>query len=253
MVQERTINEIEYLASHYWPAREIERYYGWIIQWQDGVTWRANSVLPLAATEDELVEDSIDYVIDFYDKRNIPPAFKMTEASIPIALDEILDEMDFQQRMITLFQTVPIEKLVCLDTEVEVDILRVSDETIDTLYHRSMRDEFAIQVRKEIIHRIKGEKKIARVMIDGQLAGVGLGVVEDDMMGIFSIRTMPEFRRRGVGWSINCALSIWGEENGADTAFLQVEADNNPALALYEKLGFKTLYTYWYRILEEPP
>ena len=73
------------------------------------------------------------------------------------------------------------------------------------------------------------------------------------MMGIFSIRTMPEFRRRGVGWSINCALSIWGEENGADTAFLQVEADNNPALALYEKLGFKTLYTYWYRILEEPP
>lgn len=253
MEQERTINDIEYIAAHCWPAKEIERYYGWVIQWQDGVTWRANSVLPLDEPEDELVEDSIDYVIDFYDRRGTPPAFKMTKESKPIALDEILEEMDFQQRMITRFQTVPIEQLTCLDTEVEVDLLRVNDESISTLYHRSTRDEFAIQVRREMIHRIEGEKKIARVMIDGQLAGAGLGVIEEDMMGLFSIKTMPEYRKRGVGWSINCALAMWGEENNAETAFLQVEADNNPALALYEKMGFKTLYTYWYRILEELP
>jgi len=253
MVKERTINDIEYLAARCWPAKEIEAYYGWIIQWQDGVTWRANSVLPLGETEDKLIEDSIDHVINFYDKRNTPPAFKLTEASKPDNLDKLLEEMDFQQHMVTHFQTVPIERLTCLDTEVEVDLLRVTDESIDILYHRSMRDEFAIQVRKEMIHRIEGEKKIARVMIDGQLAGTGLGVVEEDMMGLFSIKTMPEFRRRGVGWSINCALAMWGEENGADKAFLQVEADNIPALALYGKMGFKTLYTYWYRILGEGP
>lgn len=251
MVPERTISEIEYLASHCWPAKEIERYQGWIIQWHDGVTWRANSVLPLGETSDKILEDSIDYVINFYDERNTPPAFKITKESKPIALDEVLDEMDFQKRMVTHVQTMPIEDLACLDPRVEVDILKVTDESIDTLFHRSKRDEFALQIRREIIHRIEGEKKIARVKIDGQIAGVGLGVVEEDMLGLFSIRTMPEYLRRGVGWSLNCALSIWGEESGANAAFLQVEAENKPALALYSAMGFETLYTYWYRILED--
>jgi ribosomal protein S18 acetylase RimI-like enzyme len=43
---------------------------------------------------------------------------------------------------------------------------------------------------------------------------------------------------------------MWGEDHGAQKVFLQVETDNEPALALYESMGFKTLYTYWYRILE---
>ena len=159
--------------------------------------------------------------------------------------------MDFQIRMVTHVQTTPISELACLDPQVGVDLLKVTDDSIDTLFHRSKRDEFALEIRREIIHRIEGEKKIARVMIDGQIAGVGLGVVEEDMLGLFSIRTMPEYQRRGVGWSINCALAIWGEESNANTAFLQVEAENKPALALYAKMGFETLYTYWYRILED--
>ena len=251
MVTERTISDIEYLASHCWPAKEVERYHGWIIHWNDAVTWRANSVLPLGETVDTLLEDSIDYIINYYNERNTPPAFKITEESKPEELDETLDEMGFQKRMVTHVQTVPIDTLACLDPRVSVDILRVADESIDSLFHRSKRDEFALEVRREIIHRIEGEKKIARVMIDGQVAGVGLGVVEEDMLGLFSIRTLPEYERRGVAWSVNCALAMWGEENGAETAFLQVESENAPALALYAAMGFKTKYTYWYRILED--
>ncbi|TFG98478.1 GNAT family N-acetyltransferase [Candidatus Thorarchaeota archaeon] len=251
MVIERTISDIEYLASHCWPAKEVERYHGWIIHWNDAVTWRANSVLPLSETSDALLEDSIDYVIKFYNDRNTPPTFKITEESKPETLDEILEEMGFQKRMITQVQTIPIDDLVCFNPRVGVDLLRVSDESIDTLLYRSKRDEFAQEVRREIIHRIEGEKKIARVMIDGKIAGVGLGVVEEDMLGFFSIRTFPEYERRGVGWSVTCALAMWGEETGANIAFLQVESENKPALALYAAMGFKTKYTYWYRILED--
>ena len=251
MVPERTIADIEYLASHCWPAKEIERYQGWIIHWHDAVTWRANSVLPIGELSDVLLEDAIDHVINFYKEQNTPPAFKITEESKPEDLDETLDEMGFQTRMITHVQTMPISDLTCLDPRVGVDLLRVTDESIDSLIHRSKRSEFALEVRRDIIHRIEGGKKIARVMIDGQIAGVGLGVVEEDMLGLFSIRTLPEYERRGVAWSISCALAMWGEENGANTAFVQVEAENKPALALYGAMGFETKYTYWYRILED--
>ncbi|MHA2115884.1 MAG: GNAT family N-acetyltransferase, partial [Candidatus Thorarchaeota archaeon] len=45
-------------------------------------------------------------------------------------------------------------------------------------------------------------------------------------------------------------LAQWGEDHGAEKAFLQVEETNTPALDLYKSMGFDTLYTYWYRILD---
>jgi ribosomal protein S18 acetylase RimI-like enzyme len=42
------------------------------------------------------------------------------------------------------------------------------------------------------------------------------------------------------------ALVGWGAERGATTAYLQVLADNAPALALYDRLGFATHHAYRY-------
>ena len=42
------------------------------------------------------------------------------------------------------------------------------------------------------------------------------------------------------------ALLAWAAELGATTAYLQVLGDNEPALALYEGLGFTTHHAYAY-------
>lgn len=249
MVSEREIAELELLASHCWPAREIVNYKGWIIHWNDAVTWRANSVLPNRWDSKIDVEEVVDYVIDLYREKNTPPAFKISPASQPKRLDELLEEKGFEQRMITHVQTAAIEEISCLDPRLPVDLFKVTDESLDTFMYQSNRERRAIEVRREIIHHIAGDKNIARVMMHGNIAGVGLGVVEGDWLGLFSIRTLPEFQRRGVAWSLNCALAMWGEDHGAKHVFLQVEAENKPALELYESMGFKTMYTYWYRIL----
>ncbi|MFW9768803.1 MAG: GNAT family N-acetyltransferase [Candidatus Thorarchaeota archaeon] len=250
MVSEREIAELELLASHCWPAREIVRYKGWIIHWNDGVTWRANSVLPNEWDSNVELEQLVDYVIDLYREKDTPPAFKITPASQPEGLDELLVEKGFEQRMVTHVQIAPITTISCHSPRVPVDLFKVTDESLDVLMHKSTRDPFAVEVRREIIHRISGDKAIARVMMHGNIGGVGLGVVEEDWLGLFSVRTMPEFRRQGIAWSVTCALAQWGEDIGAERVFLQVENTNTPALALYEAMGFKTMYTYWYRILE---
>ena len=250
MVSNKDITELECLASRCWPARETEQFKGWILNWNDGVTWRANSVLPIGSINEVQLEEAIEHVISFYDERKTPAAFKVTEASEPEDIDETLADLGFQKRMMTQVHTMPINELSCIYPRIPVDIIKVSDESIDTLMFDSGFDEPTFEVRKGIINRIEGEKGIARVMIDGQIAGVGLGVVQDSWLGLFSIRTLPQYQHRGVAWSVSCALGMWGEDLGATRAFLQVEAKNIPALVLYESMGFESMYTYWYRILE---
>jgi GNAT superfamily N-acetyltransferase len=207
-------------------------------------------VLPNEWQSSVSVEQVVDYVIELYKEKRTLPAFKISPASQPKELDELLEEKGFEQRMITHVQTAKIEEVSCLGPRVPVDLFKVTDESLDTLMHQSQKERMAIEVRREIIHRITGDKNIARVMMHGRIAGVGLGVVEGDWLGLFSIRTLPEYQRQGVAWSISCALAMWGEDHGAKQAFLQVETDNESALELYESMGFKTMYTYWYRILE---
>jgi ribosomal protein S18 acetylase RimI-like enzyme len=43
-------------------------------------------------------------------------------------------------------------------------------------------------------------------------------------------------------------LLSWGRKMGAEQAYLQVMLSNEPALSLYEKLGFREAYRYWYRV-----
>ena len=58
----------------------------------------------------------------------------------------------------------------------------------------------------------------------------------------------------GFGWllpaaGIVCGLAAAALERGVERMFLQVEAENPPALALYRRAGFATAwaYEYWQR------
>jgi N-acetylglutamate synthase len=76
----------------------------------------------------------------------------------------------------------------------------------------------------------------------------GLAVAESDTVGLFDIVGAPTARRRGAATSLTTALLNWGQAQGARHAYLQVVADNEPAAALYRKLGFKEQYQSHYRI-----
>jgi ribosomal protein S18 acetylase RimI-like enzyme len=68
-------------------------------------------------------------------------------------------------------------------------------------------------------------------------------------MGLYDIVTASEYRRQGMAEQLLLALLHWGKSQGAKTSFLQVVQANAGASALYDKLGFKEIYQYWYRVL----
>lgn len=54
----------------------------------------------------------------------------------------------------------------------------------------------------------------------------------------------PMIRQNGLGTALLRALAAWAVSEGATQAYLQVVHDNAPAIALYERLGFKSHHTY---------
>jgi GNAT superfamily N-acetyltransferase len=93
----------------------------------------------------------------------------------------------------------------------------------------------------------------ASCRIDGEVVGVGFGVLEDGWLGIFGMGTSVAHRRRGVATSVLAALRAAARARRADQAYLQVETDNVDAIRLYQQHGFATSHGYHYRSEPDPP
>lgn len=79
------------------------------------------------------------------------------------------------------------------------------------------------------------------------LMACGQFAIEDDLVGLYDVYTAPAFR--GQGWARRLCAALLGRAHalGARAAYLQVEADNAPARAIYHRLGFADAYAYHYR------
>jgi ribosomal protein S18 acetylase RimI-like enzyme len=75
-------------------------------------------------------------------------------------------------------------------------------------------------------------------------------VHDGDLAGLFEIATDLAERGKGHGRRIVLSALKWARLRGATEAWLQVEADNEPACSLYTSLGFGEVYRYHYR---QPP
>lgn len=79
---------------------------------------------------------------------------------------------------------------------------------------------------------------LTAVSSDGAVIGyVGASFVLDEAE-IGNICVLPEYRGQGVGKALFTALLDALKEHGIKEVFLEVESDNESAVALYEKAGF---------------
>jgi hypothetical protein len=79
---------LDRMMSAAWPTLEEVAVEGWSARFADGVTLRANSVLPLAPPED--LRSAIERVESLYLERSLRPAFQIGPAAQPPALEDVL-------------------------------------------------------------------------------------------------------------------------------------------------------------------
>ena len=87
----------------------------------------------------------------------------------------------------------------------------------------------------------------ARAVVEGLTVAVGSACFSHGWCGIHGMRTAPTWRGRGFAKAVLGALESQARSRGISRLFLQVEADNTAAQALYRQRGFTSAwsYTYW--------
>ena len=250
-VMRELVRVVEDVAADAWPAAFVRLVDGWRLRATPGVeVRRSNSVLPIGAGGMN-IEAKLAAADGFFAEHGIRPRYQISPAAVPPELDGLLAERGFEIEMESDVQVGELAVLVersrgrAPGIEVAVDPTP-TEPWLDTFLELTARGERSV-FRSAILDRIDRPVRYASVPgADGVMA-VGMGVVVDSWMGIFSMVTRPEARRRGCASAILRELATAGGAIGAERAFLQTERTNAASHALYEGLGFATAYGYHYR------
>ncbi|MFO1324975.1 MAG: GNAT family N-acetyltransferase [Burkholderiales bacterium] len=221
-------------------------YDGWLLRVSPGKARRGRSVNAHFASTLPLPE-KIRYCERVYGERHLPVLFRMTPFVQPPALADALAAHGYVAFDTTLVQVVRLDRA---PEVVDADGVDVATPTPAAFADAvAVLQDATPEQRDAYYERLIGNTLHGRAMaayVDGRAVGVGTVMLEDGLAGVFSMATAPDVRRRGIASALVARLLTWAWEHGAAHAYLQVQADNHPALAVYGKFGFATAYTYHY-------
>ena len=247
------VRHIEEVAANAWPALVVQHVDGWWLRFTPGARMRRpNSVLPNDGSGTVALADKIAAAEEFYSGRAVPVRFQMSPAAVPDDLDGSLEARGYEVEAPVQVMVADLAGMADAVSGAAPGRLHVSDEPgerwLDTWISVSGRGD-GPTLRRVILDRIAGSVGYVAVEIDDRVAAVGMGVAERGWLGVFSMGTLPEFRRRGAASAVLAALARWGTDRGATRAYLQMEPGNEQAARLYTRAGFREAYRYHYRTL----
>jgi ribosomal protein S18 acetylase RimI-like enzyme len=242
------ILELEERAFAAWPAEEVRELGGWRLRHTRGVTRRANSVWPNQLEGSLPLGRRIEEVAAFYAARGLPPLYQVTEVAQPAGLDEELAARGYViEAPVAVEIARPEDACGSPGPGIEVRV----DEHLDPAWFdiSAHRGRFAAVADpyRGLLERLQGRALYALAAVAGAPAAVALGVVDPKWLGVFSMHTLPGYRRRGLGAAVLGALADTARARGITGLYLQVELENEAARALYRRAGFREAYRYHYR------
>ena len=105
-----------------------------------------------------------------------------------------------------------------------------------------------VEHETRLLRRVGPLHVYVTALADGAPVGIGRAVTDAGWTGTFTMVTIPEARRRGVGRLVLSAIARWAQANDAPRLYLQVERSNDEARRFYDAVGFTQLATYHYRV-----
>jgi len=248
------VRTLEELSLNAFPCLQQILYDGWVLRFADGYTKRANSVTPLYSGTEDFVK-KINHCAAIYQRLDLEPIFRLTNLPQYSTLDKTLSRLGYTRQDTVSVQMkridamgdrskpTPLSKTSELIIEAEL-----SSEWLDHYVHAVSLPIQHWQTLSTMLSIIPNPTCYGYLKNRHRFCSCGLGVLENNYLGIFLFVTTKQQRRQGYASQLIAAMTDWGQANGATQVYLQVETANQPGINLYNKLGFTEIYQYFYRL-----
>lgn len=249
---------MDIIASNTWPPETALALDPWVLRATQGVTKRANSVL--AVGDFPRIPNWLQLVEQFYAAKGLPAIFQISDAS-PEELDAMLELHGYVQDLPCLMMFADSEDVASQakqrlkdTTGITLEWVPFADEEwLDAFLQLEKYSTDLKDIYKGICDRIDTSKGFVKVKKGNRIIAVGTAIVQGQWAGFLNVIVSEEERGQGLGYYLLHALTVWSIAQGASRQYLQVVAANTAAVSLYEKLGYKTMYGYHYRMKYELP
>lgn len=241
-----TVRRLEAAGFRAWPASAVAYDGAWLIRLTPDLPHdRLNSVNPLDPGDAGGIQERVARAADRFEASGRAVTFRMSPLAGP-QLAAYLDRNGWTRFSESIVMRLPLR-----------------EEPAHAVMHQiPMRDperfmRSAARVKPELaglraglvrlIKAIEPEAGLFTIEAGSEPVASGICVHDGDLAGLFEIATLERARRQGHGRRLVLSALQWARLRGAREAWLQVEADNEAALALYAGLGFEEVYRYHYR------
>ncbi|MHC5703734.1 N-acetyltransferase [Streptomyces sp. PKU-MA01144] len=238
-----SFEELARVSARAWQPVESEALGEWTLRAASGFTRRANSALPLGDPGIPL-DDALARVGDWYARRRLP-AYVQTATGAEGTQERLcaaLEERGWEREVTAELRVGGLAPVGDLDADAaRVRLLRSVDEPWLRRYQRFTAPG------PHVLKVLGSGPSVWFATIPGDAdipAAIGRCVVDGRWAGFMAVEVDPAQRRQGLAKAVMAALARRALDEGASAAWLQVESDNDGALALYEGMGFAVHHLY---------
>jgi N-acetylglutamate synthase len=224
----------------------VEELPGWLLPFNAGTVGRAISAVPLSH---DFAQDAVSLVAQIearYVAHGFTATFRLPDVASFAPLREHLSQLGYRMEQPTLVQVgsaLAMRKMV--DTLL-AEVADAPDAAWAQLFLGEGFDPVDGAHRVALLSRAQGTA-FASVRQNGETVAGGAGSFSYGWASVHGMRTVLGRRGEGLAKQVLASLAQTALDRGYDNVFLQVEADNSSAQALYQQAGFQTAwrYAYW--------
>jgi ribosomal protein S18 acetylase RimI-like enzyme len=231
--------ELDQICNATWPATEELESAGWLMRAANGVTKRANSVLPLKAAladNETSLTEKLETAEVFYRERNLPTIFQL---ALP-TWQNLFDQLQLIGAQESMRANTMVADLISAIPQIPAGFEVFESAQFD-------QEWLGLQPAPGIETILAScPATYLTIRKNGQVLATARFAVAESWSSITRVFVKADSRGQGLGKAIVEAALAASLAQGATKAVLQVEASNAIAIGIYESLGFNFHHEYVY-------
>jgi GNAT superfamily N-acetyltransferase len=241
------IRLLEAVSFRSFPATTTQYDGTWAIRLTAGhPAKRLNSVNPLDPNDELDLENRIRLAQRRFESFGRPFVFRLTPLA-PVMLCEMLVQWGWSRHEESIVMKLDIRQLALEEVRDQVPLKDIG-LWVDSYISLSEEDRGLKPGLVEVISATEPETGLFlhAAADNSDPESVVRCVCDRTMAGLFDLVTAQKYRGKGHARALLLSALLWARRNGANTAWLQVVANNTAATSLYRSIGFEEVYRYNY-------